>query len=164
MITKEEQLVELRRLMRRVVRGLRSRHGPLHRRGGRRETGLVAFLAQEGPTSVSDLAAALGVSLPAASTITRALEEQGLVERREDPDDRRRTLVALNEQTAKEVREWLEAHDRPFAKTLDTLTADERAAFLKGLGVLAEALLEESAHGPLRPHHRSSHRRRPHRH
>jgi DNA-binding MarR family transcriptional regulator len=164
MITKEEQLAELRRLMRRVVRGLRSRHGPLHRRGGRRETGLVAFLAQEGPTSVSDLAAALGVSLPAASTITRALEEQGLVERREDPDDRRRTLVALNEQTASEVRAWLEAHDRPFAKTLDALTADERAAFLKGLGVLAEALLEESAHGPLRPHHRASHRRRPHRH
>jgi DNA-binding MarR family transcriptional regulator len=164
MITKEEQLVELRRLMRRVLRGLRSRHGPLHRRGGRRETGLVAYLAQEGPTSVSDLATALGVSLPAASTITRALEEQGLVERREDPDDRRRTLVALNEKTAGEVRAWLEAHDRPFAKTLDALTPDERAAFLKGLGVLAEALLEESAHGPVRSHHRPPHRRGPHRH
>jgi DNA-binding MarR family transcriptional regulator len=164
MITKEQQLVELRRLMRRVLRGLRSRHGPLHRGGGRRETGLVAFLAQEGPTSVSDLATALGVSLPAASTITRALEEKGLVERREDPEDRRRTLVALNEQVATEVRAWLEAHDRPFMKTLDALSADERAAFLKGLGVLAEALLEESAHGPLRPHHRASHRRRPHRH
>jgi DNA-binding MarR family transcriptional regulator len=164
MITKEEQLVELRRLMRRVIRGLRARGGPLHRRGGRRETGLVAYLAQEGPTTVTDLAAALGVSLPAASTLTRALEEQGLVERREDPDDRRRTLVALNETTAKEVRAWLEAHDRPFAKTLDVLDENERAAFLKGLGVLAEALLEESEHGPLRSHHRPPHRRRSHRH
>ena len=164
MITKEQQLVELRRLLRRVARGLRLRHGPLHRRGGRRQTGLVAYLAAEGPTSVSDLAEALGVSLPAASTLTRALEEQGLVERREDPDDRRRTVVALNETTASEVRAWLAAHDRPFKKTLDALDADERAAFMKGLGLLADALLEESAHGPLRPHDRPPHRRRPHRH
>lgn len=164
MITKAEQLVQLRRLLRQVARGLRARHGPLHRRGGRRETGVVAYLASEGPATVSELAAALGVSLPAASTIASALEERGLVERREDPADRRRTVVALNETTANEVRGWLEAHDRPFEKALDALTPDERIAFLKGLGVLADALLEESAHGPLRSHHRPPHRRGPHRH
>jgi DNA-binding MarR family transcriptional regulator len=164
MITKEEQLVELRRLLRRVVRGLRARHGPLHRRGGRRQMGLVAYLAAEGPTTVSALAEALGVSLPAASTLTRALEEEGLVERREDPADRRRTVVALNETTAAEVRAWLEAHDRPFVKTLDALDETERTAFLKGLDLLAEALVEESAHGPVRSHHHSPHHRRPHRH
>ena len=163
MITNREQLVELRRLLRQVVRGLRSRHGPLHR-GGRREGGLLTFLAAEGPATVSELAAALGVSLPAASALTRALEDRGLVERREDPADRRRTVVALDEETAKSLRDWLEAHDRPLERALAALDEREREAFLKGLRALGDALMEESAHGPLRPHHRPPHRRRSHRH
>src|SRR5581483_9047128 len=113
MITND--LGELRGLIRRVLRGLRAHHGPLHRRGGRRHAGLVAYLASEGPSTVSELAEALGVSLPAASTVTAALDD------------------------------------------------GERAAFLKGLRALADALMEESEHGPLRPHHRHAHRRRPHR-
>ncbi|HZP73986.1 MAG TPA: MarR family transcriptional regulator [Gaiellaceae bacterium] len=161
MITND--LGELRGLIRRVLRGLRAHHGPLHRRGGRRQAGLVAYLASEGPSTVSELAEALGVSLPAASTVTRALEERGLVERREDPADRRRTVVALNEQTAEEVRAWLAQRDRPFEQALAALDDGERAAFLKGLRALADALMEESEHGPLRPHHRHAHRRRPHR-
>jgi DNA-binding MarR family transcriptional regulator len=161
MITKSDDLRELRGLIRRVLRGLRARHGPLHRRGGRRQSGLVAYLASEGPATVSELAEALGVSLPAASTLTRALEERGLVERREDPADRRRTVVALDERTAAEVREWVAARDRPFEQALAALDEGERAGFLKGLHALADALMEESGCGPLRSHHRRAHRRRP---
>jgi uncharacterized protein with von Willebrand factor type A (vWA) domain len=40
--------------------------------------------------------------------------------------------------------------------------AREREAFLKGLRTLADELMRESARGPLRPHHRGAHRRRPH--
>ena len=156
---------ELRQLLRAVTRGLRGRHGPElgGHRLGRRHLGLLARGA-EGPATVSELADALGVSLPAASMLTRELEEHGLVERREDPEDRRRTVVTLDDATAKAVRDWIAARDRPLERALASLDATERAAFLKGLNALADALMEESEHGPVRPHHRSSHRRRPHRH
>ena len=84
--------------------------------------------------------------------------------RREDPADRRRTLVALDDATAKAVQGWLERRHRPLDRALAALDEREREAFLKGLGALADALMEESACGPLRSHHRGPHRRRPHPH
>jgi DNA-binding MarR family transcriptional regulator len=172
MVTNREEVAELRRSLRRVMRGLWSRrrptpelmelvHGdpPL----GRRHVALLAHVGTEGEQTVSELAEALGLSLPAASKLTRELEEHGLVERREDPADRRRTVVALNPATVKAVRAWLERRSAPLERALAALTAEERAAFLKGLGALADALMEESGCGSLRPHHHAPHRRRPHR-
>jgi DNA-binding MarR family transcriptional regulator len=49
----------------------------------------------EGPMSLSALAEAVRVDAPYATLIVDSLEERGLVERRPDPGDRRRKLVAL---------------------------------------------------------------------
>jgi DNA-binding MarR family transcriptional regulator len=49
----------------------------------------------EGPLSLSGLAEAIGVDAPYATLIVDSLEERGLVERRPDPQDRRRKLVSL---------------------------------------------------------------------
>jgi DNA-binding MarR family transcriptional regulator len=49
----------------------------------------------EGPLSLSELAEAVHVDAPYATLIVDNLEERGLVERRTDPADRRRKLVAL---------------------------------------------------------------------
>ena len=80
------------------------------------------------------------LSLPAASKLTTDLEHHRLVRRREDPEDRRRTVVDLDPQTGERVRAWLEQRDRPLERALAALSPDERAAFLKGLRALAEAL------------------------
>jgi DNA-binding MarR family transcriptional regulator len=50
-----------------------------------------------GPLSLSELADAVSVDAPYATLIVDSLEERGLVERRPDPADRRRKLVALTE-------------------------------------------------------------------
>lgn len=165
MVTNHDDLGELRRLLRRITRGMWLRRGPSlgERRLGRRHVGLLAHVGTEGPSTVSELAAALGISLPAASTLTRELEEQGLVERREDPADRRRTVVTLDDQTAKAVREWVGDRYRPLEQALASLTATERKAFLKGLRALGDALMEESTCGPVRSHHCAPHRRGAHR-
>jgi DNA-binding MarR family transcriptional regulator len=49
----------------------------------------------EGPMSLSALAEAVRVDAPYATLIVDSLEERSLVERRPDPADRRRKLVAL---------------------------------------------------------------------
>lgn len=130
---------------------------------GRRHVALLAQVATSGPQTVGELADAVGLSLPAASKIATELESHRLVARREDPEDRRRTVVELAASTAAGVKEWLARRDHPLEQALASLAAEERAAFLKGLQALADALMEESPRGSLRPHHRAPHRRRAHR-
>jgi DNA-binding MarR family transcriptional regulator len=166
MVTNRSDVAELRRLLRRVMRGLWSRRRPTPEllqsgRGaslGRRHVALLTHVGTEGPRSVGELARELGLSLPAASTLARDLEDHGLLERSEDPADRRRTVVDLAAGTAAAVRDWLAGRDRPLERALTALDPAERAAFLKGLGALADALLEESPCGPVRSHHRRPHR------
>jgi DNA-binding MarR family transcriptional regulator len=172
MITKEDELGELRVLLRRVMRGLWARRRPTREllelvSGdpplGRRHVGVLAQIGTEGGRTVGELARELGLSLPAASKLTRELEDHRLVERREDPGDRRRTVVTLGSSTGRQVQAWLERRNEPLEQALAALDTRERAAFLKGLGALADALMEESPCGSERSHHRKAHRRRPHR-
>ncbi|MGN6799534.1 MAG: MarR family winged helix-turn-helix transcriptional regulator [Gaiellaceae bacterium] len=171
MVTNKETVAELRHQLRRVMRGMWSRRRPTPEllalvEGaslGRRHVALLAQVGGEGDRSVGELARELGLSLPAASTLARELEEHGLITRSEDPADRRRTVVGLAPATEKAVRGWLASRLRPLEEALASLTDAEQEAFLKGLAALADALMEESPHGSLRPHHRHAHRRRPHR-
>src|SRR5581483_1533857 len=171
MIT-NEQVAELRASLRRVMRGLWARRRPtpelLALTGGdpplgRRHVAVLAHVGAEGERSVGQLAHELGLSLPAASKLTRDLEEHRLLRRREDPADRRRTVVGLEPATTGQVEAWLEGRRRPLERPLEVLDGDEREAFLKGLRALADALVEESPGGPLRPNYRAAHRRRAHR-
>jgi DNA-binding MarR family transcriptional regulator len=167
-----DDLGELRQLLRRIIRGSWSRRRPtpelLELVGGdpplgRRHVGVLAHVAAEGERTVGEIARELGLSLPAASKLVGELEDHGLVNRREDPADRRRTVVSLDAETAKQVLEWLARRNQPLEEALATLSADERRAFLKGMRALAEALMEESPCGPLGRHHRKAHQRRSHR-
>lgn len=171
MINNEERQAELRTLLRRLMQGLWARRRPspellalvAGRPLGRRHVALLAHVGTEGPRTVGDLARDLGLSLPAASTLARELEDAGLIVRGEDPADRRRTVVALAPATEDTVRTWLDRRSLPLERALAALSDEEQQAFLKGLRALADALMEESARGPLRSHHRGAHRRRPHR-
>ena len=153
MITKEQELAGLRQSLRRVLRGMWARRRPTAEllalvdgdpTLGRRHVALLAHIGSEGEQTVSEAAAALGLSLPAVSKLTRELEDHRLIERSEDPADRRRTVIRLHEATAQAVRSWLEQRSKPLERALAALDANERAAFLKGLNALADALREEA--------------------
>ena len=166
-MTRDQETHELRRLLRAVMQGMWRHRRPrleLDVRLGRRHVGVLTHVAAEGPQTVGEIAQDVGLSLPATSKLVRDLADVGLVERREDDEDRRRTVVELNDATAAKVRAWMAERSKPLETALDALTATERAAFLKGLRALADALMEESAHGSVGSHHRAPHRRGPHRH
>jgi DNA-binding MarR family transcriptional regulator len=78
-----------------------------------------------------------------ASLIAVELEQAGLVERRHDPADRRRTILTITEGRERAVSEGLEKRAAHLRRTLDRLTPSQREGLITGLEVLAEEISAE---------------------
>lgn len=107
---------------------------------GPRHIPALAYLLAEGPMAVSHLAARLGVTTGTASLMTTQLAEYGLIERREDPADRRRTLVSVAPGRTDVVETWLRHRAEPIRRCMKRLSGTERQLVARALGILAEEL------------------------
>lgn len=89
-----------------------------------------------GPLPTGELGAALGLSPAAATSLIDRLERSGLVKRRSDPDDRRRTIVHAEgsrgpdyERLNQQLEERMAEHARQFTPTeLETVLRFMRGA------------------------------------
>jgi DNA-binding MarR family transcriptional regulator len=108
----------------------------------------VAALEQirGGPLTVGELASQLGLTLPTVSGVLADLDRAGLVERRPDPADRRRTIVQIIPGQATLIGHWLDGAAKPLARVLDQLTPAEREAFLKAMDLLETELHQRNTH------------------
>ena len=97
-------------------------------------------VASEDRLGMSELAERLSVSLATARQVVTDLAERRLVERATDESDRRRTFVTVAPAHQATIRALLDARLKPLERTLRRLEPDERAAFVRGLTVLAEEL------------------------
>jgi DNA-binding MarR family transcriptional regulator len=98
---------------------------------------LMHVVADEG-MSVSTLAERLSVSLATASQIVTDLESRELVERVEDPTDRRRTLIGVCERHRDLTDALLETRLEPVQRALDRMKPAEQRALARGLQILDE--------------------------
>jgi DNA-binding MarR family transcriptional regulator len=100
---------------------------------------LVALAGDDGQ-SQRQLSARLGVHRNVMVSLIDTLEEQGLVERRPHPADRRAFAVSLTDK-ARDLLPALEAQSRAMEEEVTaTLTADERGALLAILQKLSAGL------------------------
>ena len=95
------------------------------------------------PITVSDLAARLGVSIASMSLMIADLAKHGYVERREDPDDHRKTVVTVTPEHRVQVEELMARQTAALRRTLEGLVPSERAAFVKAVRSLAQELHAE---------------------
>jgi len=94
----------------------------------------MAFLERvEREVSVKDLAGELGLSLPAASRSIDGLHGRGLLERREDEDDRRMKRVQLTPEGSRTVRRLNDIRISGLEDFLTTFSAAERRRFAAAL-------------------------------
>jgi DNA-binding MarR family transcriptional regulator len=100
---------------------------------------LMQVVADEG-MSVSTLAGQLGVSLATASQVVTDLEASGLVERFEDPTDRRRTLIRVGDSHRALADALLETRLRPVQRALDQMRPADQKALVRGLELIAQEL------------------------
>jgi DNA-binding MarR family transcriptional regulator len=149
----DDDVQELTRLVFRFVRNAKG-HGPgvdAVRRllgaanFGPRHLPVLFALAMGGPDSVGELAGRMGLSPATVSQLVNELERGGFVDRREDPRDRRRTIVSLSERHRRPIESYARRRMEPLRVTAETLSPEERAHFIKGWRVLVQA--QERAEG-----------------
>jgi|ERR1700680_4477837 DNA-binding MarR family transcriptional regulator len=114
---------------------------------GKRHMPALLAVATAGPISVTDLAKRLGLLLSSTSTIVGELSRAGLLERAEDDDDRRRTIVCLHEDYREAMGAWLEVAVAPVRNALERLSPQARAHFMEGWRILQEEAALRGSNG-----------------
>src|ERR1700733_2469438 len=99
-----------------------------------------AIVAMHGPLSVSELARREGCATTTASLLATQLADAGLVERREDSLDRRKTVITVSPSFRKDSENVLRARLAPLRRALVRMGPDRARAMLEGLAVLAEEI------------------------
>jgi DNA-binding MarR family transcriptional regulator len=89
--------------------------------------------------SVSEVGEAIGVDQPRASRLVQQAAEMGLVRREADPDDARRTRIALTDEGRALVRGFRGERRDAIDSALTTFSDAERADLARLLTKLADA-------------------------
>ncbi|OAN35735.1 hypothetical protein A4X16_17235 [Microbacterium sp. H83] len=99
---------------------------------------LEALAAASAPLSVSDLGAAIGVDQPRASRLVQQGVAHGFVRREADPDDARRTRIALTDEGRAIARGMRGERREALGAALAAFTDDERTELARLLTKLAD--------------------------
>jgi DNA-binding MarR family transcriptional regulator len=99
---------------------------------------IEAVAAASGPLSVSEIGEAIGVDQPRASRLVQQGVDHGMLRREADPDDARRTRIALTEQGVTFARGFRGQRRAAVDQALEALTPQERAELARLLAKFAD--------------------------
>jgi DNA-binding MarR family transcriptional regulator len=103
----------------------------------------LATIGRHGPLTPSELALRERIKRPTATRVIARLEETGLVDRTQDPVDRRSFVVALTPAGRELLARVRTRKNAYLARRLRDLDADERATLDRAAAIL-ERVLEEA--------------------
>jgi DNA-binding MarR family transcriptional regulator len=109
---------------------------------------LLNHVAGGRATSPSELAQAMHVSLAAVSQMIDRLVQQGLLDRAEDPVDRRRKILAATTGAQSLLRKLESARSRDFERGLSPVTPEVLGQMAALLERAAAQLEDQEAHPP----------------
>lgn len=113
--------------------------GPGGRLGGPAWMRMLEALATASePLSVSVLGEAVGVDQPRASRLVQQGVQRGLVQREADPDDARRTRIALTDAGRKIARGMRGERREVLSRALEPFTEEESRELARLLSKLAD--------------------------
>jgi DNA-binding MarR family transcriptional regulator len=100
---------------------------------------LMRLLHARSTTGVSEIGEQLGVTNAAASQAVDRLVVLGLIERTEDPEDRRAKKLALTQKGRALIEKGIEARSKWVEGLTDALTPDQQNMIISALTLLTEA-------------------------
>jgi DNA-binding MarR family transcriptional regulator len=106
----------------------------------RRHLTAFAIVAMHGPLSVTQLARREGCATTTASLVATQLADAGLIERREDAQDRRKTVISIAPSYLQDSRTVLEARLAPLRRAMERMGPDRARIVMEGLAILAEEI------------------------
>lgn len=96
------------------------------------------FQVHAGRRNVSDLGEGLGISIAAASQMLERLVQQELIERSEDPDDRRSKKLVLTDKGRHIMHESLQARQGWLENLVAGMSANEKAQVAAAVKIMIE--------------------------
>ena len=142
----QEIVAHVRALRRDLLHATTADVGPDIERSGLTgpQISAMTHLVMQGPTTLTELSRAMGISHSTASGIVDRLQARGLVQRTQDSADRRYTRVSVTEQVQRYVEQLGEGPLGRLADALERATPQQRQTIREGL-VLLRQLLDPSA-------------------
>src|SRR3954451_770079 len=105
---------------------------------------ILKLLRHQGPMRVSTLAQVIGLDASTVSRHVKQLEDRGLLERAEDPDDRRASQVTVSEQGSTCLEAGFAARRGVVSHALEELSTEERDTLRDLVARVVEALLNQA--------------------
>ena len=139
-ISQADLAVRLRLVIARTARRLRQEAGE---ELSPSQGAALATIGRHGPLTPSELAVRERIQRPTATRVIARLEETGLVDRTQDPVDRRSFVVALTPAGGELLARVRTRKNAYLARRLRDLDADERATLDRAAAIL-ERVLEEA--------------------
>jgi len=100
--------------------------------------GTLFHLNHKESMGVTDLGEHLGVTSAAASQMLDRLVQLGLIQRSEDPDDRRVKILVLTEKGFQALEEGMRAQQDWIKELSDTLSAEEKDKISSAMSLMIE--------------------------
>jgi DNA-binding MarR family transcriptional regulator len=113
-----------------------------------RHLSLLSLLLLDGPQTVSELAAHLGVAPTTVSLIVGDLSRKGVLVRREDDTDRRRRIVDISAGSRPAISQWLSPGAQAWRRALAPLTPAQRRVVVDTLLAYESAFTAALAAAP----------------
>jgi MarR family transcriptional regulator, 2-MHQ and catechol-resistance regulon repressor len=106
--------------------------------------GILEALLHKGPLAVNDLGRKVSLTSGSITTAVDRLQARGLVERRNNDEDRRARTVHLTGAGRRDIQAAFRKHAAAMDQLGSVLTAEERKELVRLLKVLGHAALPES--------------------
>lgn len=105
---------------------------------------ILMQLHHRGDCGIGDIGASFDITNAAASQLVDKLVQSGLIQREEDPNDRRAKRLSLTEKGRKLIRQGMEERHRWVDQLAAELTAQERDTVIEALRILTERAKQEN--------------------
>ena len=106
------------------------------------QLGALMHISRKGVSGIADIGDDLGVTSAAVSQLIERLVRQALIERTEDPDDRRAKRIELSPNGTQVVRDCTEARQRWLGSLSASMSAEERRIVAEALVLLTDKTRE----------------------